>query len=627
MIAMVKTGMDQMVLRLMPDWLPMDQIGKKSAREHHHADHTLLNLSAPATEGDDALVRAQQIAAMLRNAPIAGITSFINACIVLVAAWGETNKTVLVGWFGSAMFVVVWVLWSWLRNRRRAVRRASIRGISKSIQSAFISAMPWAVLLPLLYPDASPDLRVIITAITAGMTCGGAISLSRVLPASQIYLITISSGGIIAFLAVGGQAQFILAAALCLYTCTLYAMIRTLYDLSVQNARSFIAIERQNQMINFLLKDFEESVSDWLWETNAAGEIIYHSDRMCAVTGLERNMIRGKPLAYWAADGGNDEAWRKWDDVVRAQRPYRNMLLPTKVRGESRFWQMTARPLYDDDGQFLGYRGVAGDVTLAQAADSMRLAKEEAEQANAAKSRFLAVMSHELRTPLNSIIGFAELIARELHGPTGKPEYVDYAKIIMDSSHHLLSIINDVLDMARSEHRAEAINETEFPLSDLIEGSLSFVSHTASDAKLKLSVDKLDDTLCIRGDARMLRQLLLNLLANAIKFTPQGGEVRVSAIRDDDGDVRITVTDTGHGVPADKLGRIFEPFVQADDGISRKAGGVGLGLSIASNIAKLHDARLLFESEEQKGSTATLVLPSSRVLESRAFELKIAARA
>lgn len=240
-------------------------------------------------------------------------------------------------------------------------------------------------------------------------------------------------------------------------------------------------------------------------------------------------------------------------------------------------------------------------------------ARREAEEASRAKSNFLAAMSHELRTPLNAVLGFAEIMRQGLFGPVGHPRYADYVDGIVKSGQHLLSLINDVLDMSRVEAGKLELSEDELDLRRSIEEALDLVAVTAEGKGVGLARALPAVLPQLHADPRLLRQMLLNLLSNAIKFTPEGGSVEVAAAVLTDGGLAIRVRDSGMGMTDHQLKRVFEPFSQGDSLRAREAGGSGLGLPITRRLIELHDGQIHLSSRKSAGTTATLIFPANRV--------------
>jgi signal transduction histidine kinase len=256
-------------------------------------------------------------------------------------------------------------------------------------------------------------------------------------------------------------------------------------------------------------------------------------------------------------------------------------------------------------------------VTVAkQVAATLAQAKEAAERASTAKTAFLAHMSHELRTPLNAIIGFSDLIRTRIVGPEIHDTYVEYAQDIHDSGRHLLSLINDVLDVARIETGAAKLDETLVSTRATAYAAVRFIQVLAEEKGVRLVIDdgKLEER-ALRCDARGLRQCLINLLSNAVKFTDAGGQIEVSGRVLTDGGYALAVRDTGSGIPADRLPSLFQPFANADPSLARGSLGAGLGLSITQGIVRMHGGRLDVRSQVGEGTTVTVILPAGRVLE------------
>jgi signal transduction histidine kinase len=239
----------------------------------------------------------------------------------------------------------------------------------------------------------------------------------------------------------------------------------------------------------------------------------------------------------------------------------------------------------------------------------------KAEAANRAKSRFLANMSHELRTPLNAIIGFAEVIHNQFKGPVGNSQYVDFARSIHESGRHLVGIINDILDLSKVEAGKADLDEDVTHAAALIEHAVSLMHQAIDTAQLRLETHVDQNLPDVLVDARKINQVLLNLISNAVKFTPAGGRIHIKGRRAPDGGIELIVADTGSGIAEDELADVLKPFVQSRDAERRRVQGTGLGLPLADQLVKLHGGALTLASTRGIGTSVTVHLPPARMVE------------
>ena len=274
-----------------------------------------------------------------------------------------------------------------------------------------------------------------------------------------------------------------------------------------------------------------------------------------------------------------------------------------------RYVRCEGRCELDSDGDAIALYGVMQDVTEQTTHEmALREAKESAEQAYAAKSRFLANMSHELRTPLNAIIGFSDMIERQMLGPLGSEKYVDYAGSIKDSGEHLLDLITDILDMSKIEAGKYDLDLEKIQLGNVVNTAVRMIESRAVDGVLNLENNITSDDPVIIADRRAVMQILLNILSNAVKFTEPGGTISVSC-EEFENHVTVKITDTGIGIPANKLNAVMRPFEQVSTAFTRNHEGSGLGLAITKELAELHGGMLNLESTVGQGTTASLRLP------------------
>ena len=251
---------------------------------------------------------------------------------------------------------------------------------------------------------------------------------------------------------------------------------------------------------------------------------------------------------------------------------------------------------------------------LAEMSCHLAIAVDEAEQASRAKSAFLANMSHELRTPLNAILGFSEVMKEQSLGAMNNPRYLAYVAHIHDSGQHLLGIINDVLDLAKIEAGKMTLdNAAEFALEPLTVSAVAMLNGLSEKFNVTIHNQVNDPGLCFTGVERMIRQVVINLVGNAVKFTPPGGQVTLTGGKRPDGGYEILVRDTGIGMTEGEMAHALTPFGQNGNRFTGRHDGTGLGLPLAKAMLELHGGTLTLSSTPEMGTTVTMVLSADRI--------------
>jgi PAS domain S-box-containing protein len=283
--------------------------------------------------------------------------------------------------------------------------------------------------------------------------------------------------------------------------------------------------------------------------------------------------------------------------------------------GETRWYRASYMPHMDADGTVLGMIGLSVDITDQKRHDAdLAAAHEEAEKSSRAKTEFLSNMSHELRTPLNSVIGFSDILAGQMFGPLGSDDYVGYAKDINDSARHLLQLINDILDVSRIERGKLSLDEHRIDVRHLLMSCSRLASKRADRDHAEIVVEAPSSLPALLADERRVKQILINLLSNATKFTPDEGRVTVSASLDAANRFILAVSDDGIGIDEDDIETVMSPFGQVDGSLARNYEGAGLGLPLSRQLAEMHGADLSLESSLGEGTVVTVSFPPERTV-------------
>lgn len=579
---------------------------------------------------DAGLVRARQLQEVVALTPWMMLANLANATILFGFLWKGSESWALALWSACIAFISGRTLYTWMRRRHQPPpSRVSSRTIIRATRHAGLLGLLWGLLPLFVLPQGGVGEQVLTTNVIAGMSAGGAFALAAIPAAAAAYLGLMLGPALVAIGIGYIPASTPLFALGIIYFLTLAFTIVARYREFSKRISYQFRVQQQSETISLLLKDFEQSASDWLWETDRDGNLTYVSDRLVQLTGLAKADLLGQPISHSAGAASCDNAWSELMDRMREGRAARDWVVPAQLANGPAWWSMTAGPVAESEGLASAYRGVGTDITervkaqhaLAEknaklAAFNARLELEvaertreaqkaaaEAQEASRAKSVFLASMSHEIRTPMNGVLGMTDLLSRS--DLTSHQQRL--VNTINQSGLTLLSIINDILDHSRIEAGKLDLDPQPFDLRACVEGAIEILSEEAHRKSLEVSLlmpPKLPNRFV--GDGGRLRQVLVNLIGNAVKFTHEGGvSVRVASAGATDGKMMLSfsVSDTGIGIAPEAQALLFNPFAQADSSISRRFGGTGLGLSISQSLVRMMGGDMTLKSAPGEGTT------------------------
>ncbi len=561
------------------------------------------------SEGDSYLI-SSQVEESRTALPVFGALHVLATLAVVNLAWGQVPVAMLSIWAGlnAILAAILAFTFNWLRRKKGNLRAAGKAArLAPFLALAFALAWGWAGLgFGTFTQAANRDLTEGLFIVV--MMVGLLTSLRMPSAALQFILAIVAVLVQRSMVLQGGFGFFAVFVTLLGFA----ALANAAFGLGLSIRRRW-ALEkyrrRDADIIKLLLHDMGNEIRDWMWETDSEGHLVSHSPNLPAVLHEIPGTLTGRKFF--------DEVFAVHTPAFlprfAAQETFTDEPFATSIADEARQWRLSARPLFDANGSFMGYRGVSRDVTMQHQQEAqIAAARDEAQRANEAKSQFLAVISHELRTPINAIVGFSEVLSAGQGENLPLNARREYLGTILESAKHLQGLINDILEATRMERGNIKLDEQPSDVSELVEVAVKIVREHATQRGISVIARVIEDVE-VTGDITRLKQVLLNILTNAIKFSPEGGIVQVDMKRDGQNGLAITVRDAGIGISKEDAERVFEPFVQLENGSNRRFGGMGLGLAIARRVARLHGGELTLNGESGVGTEACFTMPGIRI--------------
>jgi two-component system, cell cycle sensor histidine kinase PleC len=568
-----------------------------------------------------------------RNLPfnLAGLT--IGSIIAVVVFWAQFQPTMLIGWLCVHSAMIGYRGHHYLQYREQGIQEAELAQWRRAaLTGALMGGIVWSAAVLLLMPGLDLTGRMLLTFLIGGFSATAVGITSVFLPSLYAWILTAQLTVTLGtFATATSPTGFSMAVMMTFFTVALLffgnsssrSMRQSFEDANRQaalqtevnllEARTRSAIEHMPAAVAM----FDSDDRLLIWNRRAVKlfpELKMHWRPGVPFTELVRNSSVWQSLGE---DSGGHQADGETSltsnfDTIMAERlrRHREPENSWEVAIEDGRW-LQAQEARMPDGSYLT---IYVDITsLKEQEYVLRIAKEEAEHASQSKSRFLALMSHELRTPLNAILGFAQGIEKQQFGSIDM-HYVDYASVIRESGEHLLSVINDILDLSKIEAGHFKLAPEKLEPARSLQAALRILKERASEAGLKVVVRTPSQLPNFYADARAVHQMLLNLLSNAIKFTPSGGTISLEAAMRGD-ELLLCIRDTGIGIAPENIKAVLQPFGQVDDTLRRKEQGTGLGVPLTNSLMELHGGRLEIRSEPGKGTSMTLVFPADCIAE------------
>ena len=378
--------------------------------------------------------------------------------------------------------------------------------------------------------------------------------------------------------------------------------------------RQRAAAEHAEQQVELLGTALKTS-ANMVLITDLDANIVWVNDAFCSQFGYAFDEVVGQtPRLLKSGLVSPKVVMDMWESILGG-RTWNGEFVNKRKDGSLVIVNQTISPIIDQDGHVTHFVGIHDDITMRKETElELREAKINAESANSVKTQFLANMSHELRTPLNAVLGFTDMMRMEMFGPLGHDKYREYSSDIHTSATHLLTLISDILDVSKVEAGKMDLSDTRIHLQELAESCHKLLNHRANQNGVTLFVDVPDGLPDLFADQVRVKQIVLNLLTNAIKFTPTGGRITLAMELGPDSGIIMRTEDTGIGIAPEELGKVLEPFGQASEGNTLAREGVGLGLYLVKAFMEMHGGRVDVTSELGVGTIVSVIFPPVRSL-------------
>lgn len=593
-----------------------------------------ISASAAAFEEEQQAEQARldqwRLQAYFNNLPLVLAGLIVGALITAVAFWESFEPAMLIGWLCLHAAMVGYRAQHFLTFREQGIRTDDISLWRRhATLGSLAGGLVWSAAVVLLIGGLDLPGRMLLTFLIGGFSAVAVGITSVFLPSLYAWILTAQMTITLGIFATATEETgFSMAVMMTFFTVALLffgnnsnrilrqsfedarRQVQLQTEMSLLEARTRSAIEHMPAAV--ALFDAEDRLVIWnrlaarqfpelknFWRPNVSfEELARNSPTWCSLGSDGTDASTETTLRPGILDAGLEA--RLATRLERHHNPGQSWELATP---DGRWLQVQEARMPDG-----GYLSIYVDITgLKQQEMVLRQAKEQAEQTSQSKSRFLALMSHELRTPLNAILGFAQGIEQQQFGQIDQ-HYVDYANVIHESGNHLLSVINDILDLSKIEAGHMKLAPEKLDPARALQSAARILRERATTAGLELEITAEKDLPPLFADVRAVHQMLLNLLANAIKFTPAGGSITMNATMRR-GHLLLSVADTGIGIAAEHMDAVLQPFGQVDDSLKRREQGTGLGVPLTKSLVELHGGQLDIQSRPGEGTCMTLIFP------------------